>query len=355
MRTKLFSPYQIGGMELQNRISVPPMCMYQATDGMPNVWHNVHYGKLAQSGAALVCVEATAVCPEGRITPYDLGLWTNDQCDAMREMVSTMRHIDDKTKVIVQLSHAGRKGSCALGGKNLNPEDGGWELAAPSAIALSPAHRTPHEMTKAEIDKLIEVFSIAAFRAQQAGFDGIELHCAHGYLMHEFLSPLTNHRTDEFGGSLENRMRLPLMVFVAIKEAAPQLTVGVRVSATDWVEGGWSVEETIAFVKELQRYGCEFVDVSAGGLSPDQKIDVQYGYQLPYARAVKEATGMSTLCCGLIKYAAQAETILVQETADMVDIGRAMLLNPHWGWQAALELGDESVVFPHSYARGMHL
>lgn len=355
MRTKLFSPYQIGAMKMKNRISVPPMCMYQATDGMPNVWHTVHYGKLAGSGAALVCVEATGVTPEGRITPQDLGLWNNEQRDAMRSMLEAMRRVDRSTKVIIQLSHAGRKASCWMGGKNADVADGGWDIIAPSAIATSSAHRVPKAMTQDDIDAVIQAFALAALRAQEAGFDGIQLHCAHGYLMHQFLSPITNHRTDEFGGSLENRMRLPLMVFEAIKQAAPELTIGVRVSATDWIDGGWNEEENIIFIKELQRLGCEFVDVSAGGLAPMQKIEVAYGYQLPYAQRVKAETGMPTLCCGLIKYSAQAETILVQGVADMVDVGRMMLLDPHWGWRAALELGDDSVELPYSYARGMHL
>lgn len=355
MRTQLFSPYEIGGMKLKNRISVPPMCMYQATDGLPNIWHTVHYGKLAGSGAALICIEATAVCPEGRITPQDLGLWNNAQTEAMGELVEAMRRIDPEAKIIIQLSHAGRKASCQPGGINIDPADGGWELSAPSAIALSESHRTPHEMTIDEINQMIERFALSALRAQQAGFDGIELHCAHGYLMHQFLSPISNHRTDRFGGSLENRMRFPLMVFEAIKQAAPSLTVGVRVSATDWIDGGWNEEDNLVFLAELQKLGCQFVDVSAGGLAPEQKIQVQYGYQLSYARRVKEQTGLPTLCCGLIKYSAQAETILVQGTADMVDVGRAILLNPHWPWQAALELNDQSVEFPRSYQRGMRL
>ena len=321
MKTRLFSSYKIGSMELKNRISVPPMCQYQASDGFPTTWHKVHYGKLAGSGAALV-----------------------------------MREIDSSTKVCVQINHSGRKGSERapwLGG-HLTKEEGGWEPVGPSAIAFGEGCMVPREMLPGGIEAMVQAFANAARRAQQAGVDAIEVHMAHGYLLHQFLSPISNHRTDQYGGSFENRIRFPLAVFDAMKKAAPDVELGVRISATDWIEGGWNLAETIDFVKILKEHGCAFVDVSTGGLAACQTIPVSYGYQLPFARAVRQETGLPTIACGLIKDPRQAESVLVEGTADMVDVGRDMLLNPHWGWMAALKLG-EKVEFPPSYQRGMHL
>lgn len=355
MKTQLFSPYTIGQMQLRNRISVPPMCQYQAIDGKATTWHKVHYGKLAGSGAGLVCIEATAVTPDGRITGSDLGLWSDELAGYFAEIVQTMKAIDPTTKVAVQISHAGRKASERapwLGG-HLLAEEGGWEPVAPSAVSAGGDAPTPREMLPGGIEATIQAFANAAERAQRAGVDAIEIHMAHGYLLHQFLSPISNLRIDEWGGSFENRTRLPLAVFDAMKKAAPNVEIGVRVSATDWIEGGWNLKETLELVESLKERGCAFVDVSTGGLHGSQKINVSYGYQLPFARAVRLQTGVPTIACGLIKDARQAESVLVEGTADLVDVGRQMLLNPHWGWQAALELG-EKVDFPPSYIRGMH-
>ena len=331
MKTQLFSPYTIGQMQLRNRISVPPMCQYQAIDGKATTWHKVHYGKLAGSGAGLVCIEATAVTPDGRITGSDLGLWSD-------ELAGYFAEASERAPWL---------------GGHLLAEEGGWEPVAPSAVSAGGDAPTPREMLPGGIEATIQAFANAAERAQRAGVDATEIHMAHGYLLHQFLSPISNLRTDEWGGSFENRTRLPLAVFDAMKKAAPNVEIGVRVSATDWIEGGWNLKETIELVEILKERGCAFVDVSTGGLHSSQKINVSYGYQLPFARAVRLQTGVPTIACGLIKDARQAESVLVEGTADLVDVGRQMLLNPHWGWQAALELG-EKVDFPPSYVRGMH-
>ena len=356
MKTKLFSPYTIGQMQLRNRICVPPMCQFIAKDGFPNTWHKVHYGKLAGSGAGLVCIEAVAVTPDGRISGSDLGLWSEELAASFAQIVQTMKDIDPTTKVAVQISHAGRKGSerAPWIGGHLTKEEGGWEVVGPSAVSAGGDNLMPREMLPGGIEAIIQAFANAAERAQRAGVDAIEIHMAHGYLLHQFLSPISNLRTDEWGGSFENRTRLPLAVFDAMKKAAPNVELGVRVSATDWIEGGWNLKETIQLVELLKQRGCSFVDVSTGGLHDSQKIEVSYGYQLPFARAVRLQTGMPTIACGLIKDARQAESVLVEGTADLVDVGRQMLLNPHWGWQAALELG-EKVDCPAPYRRGMHL
>ena len=347
MDTLLFKPIQIG--------KVPPMCMYQATDGRANDWHKLHYGKMASSGASVVCIEATAVTPNGRISEGCLGLWEDAQLPQFAEVVRFMRVADPDVKVMVQLNHAGRKGDeRRWKGGFLTEAEGGWTLIGPSALAYSAEYPQPEAMTEAGIDAMVQAFANAARRAQQAGVDAIEVHMAHGYLLHQFLSPISNHRTDQYGGSFENRIRFPLAVFDAMKKAAPDVELGVRVSATDWIEGGWNLAETIDFVKILKEHGCAFVDVSTGGLAACQTIPVSYGYQLPFARAVRQETGLPTIACGLIKDPRQAESVLVEGTADMVDVGRDMLLNPHWGWMAALKLG-EKVEFPPSYQRGMHL
>lgn len=356
MKTQLFTPFTIGQMTVKNRISVPPMCQYQAHDGKATAWHKVHYGKLAGSGAGLVCLEAMAVTPDGRISANDLGLWSDELGLSLAEVVETMRAIDPSTKIAVQINHAGRKASerAPWIGGCLTKEEGGWEPVAPSAVSAGGTSLMPREMLPGGIDAIVQAFANAAERAERAEVDAIEIHMAHGYLLHQFLSPISNLRTDDFGGSFDNRIRLPLAVFEAMKKAAPSIELGVRVSATDWIEGGWNLKETIDFVNILKAHGCAFVDVSTGGLHASQKITVSYGYQLPFARAVRLHTGLPTIACGLIKDARQAESVLVEGTADLVDVGRQMLLNPHWGWQAALELG-EKVDFPPSYARGMHL
>lgn len=354
MKTMLFTPVTIGKMTLRNRISVPPMCMYHATDGIASDWHKVHYAKMASSGASVVCIEATAVTPNGRISGGCLGLWQDRQIEGFSGIVRAMRAADPETRVMVQLNHAGRKGGerAPWIGGYLTEEEGGWKPIGPSAVAAGKDSPVPEAMSEGGIVAMVQAFANVAVRARQAGVDAIQIHSAHGYLLHQFLSPLSNQRTDRFGGSFENRIRFPVAVFEAVKHAVPDLTVGVRVSATDWAEGGWNLQETIRYVKVLKELGCDFVDVSTGGLTDAQQIPVTYGYQLPFARAVRAETGLPTFAVGLIKTGYQAETCLVDGTADVVDVGREMLKNPHWGWQAALDLRAD-VPLPEAYRRGM--
>lgn len=353
-QTKLFSPFEVGPLMLKNRISVPPMCMFVAKGGAVNDWHKVHYGKLAGSGAAIVCIEATAVTPDGRITEADLGLWSDQLAVGFADLVRTMRAVDPLTKIAVQLNHAGRKGNGRAPGKEgyLTPEEGGWVPPAPSAVAYGEGHPVPREMTVGGIQAMVQAFANAADRAVRAGVDTIQVHMAHGFLIHQFLSPVSNHRTDEYGGSFENRIRFALEVFDAVKRASGNVPVGVRVSATDWIDGGWDLEQTLQLAKILEERGCAFIDVSTGGLAAQQQIEVSFGYQLPCARAVKDIVDMPVFGVGLIIEPEQAESALIEGTCDMVDIGRAMLRNPHWGWEAALKLGVK-VDFPMPYVRGM--
>ena len=338
----LFSPIQIGGLNLANRIIIPPMCQYSAQNGQANQWHNIHYGNLAFSGAGLLIVEATAIVPEGRISPYDLGLWGEETQIPLSRMVKAIRNYSPML-MAVQLGHAGRKASVGKpweGDKTLTPAEGGWQPVAPSALPYKPDDPAPRELATSELDDLIEAFIESSQRADKAGFDAIELHCAHGYLLHEFLSPITNKRSDEYGGSLENRMRLPLEVFTGIRALFPlDKPIGVRVSGSDWVEGGWDLESTIIFANELAKLGCAYIHVSGGGLSLEQKLALGPGYQTAMAEKIKAATGLPTIAVGMITQAEQAEHILVSGQADMVAIGRAMLYNPRWPWHAAAELG----------------
>lgn len=351
----LFSSLKLGRLTLVNRICVPPMCQYRAIDGLVQPWHTVHYGKLATSGAGLIVLEATAVRPEGRITPWCLGLWNDKQQDALAALLKSCRSVDDTPKFFIQLSHSGRKGDqYQPWHKPQQPvplDAGGFQTLAPSAQAYSSAYRVPLEMTQKEIFAVIAAFAQAARRAQAAGFDGIQIHAAHGYLIHQFLSPLSNHRTDQWGGSLANRMRFGLEVVKAVREATPELTVMIRVSATDWVKGGWNVPDTVSFVQECGKLGCSAVDVSAGGLDPRQQIPaIGPGYQVKYAATVKHAVHIPTFAVGLIKDPLQAETILAMGDADGISVGREMLRNPNWGWTAAQAL-HAMVAVPPPYLR----
>lgn len=348
----LFTPLQLRKLEIKNRIFMPPMCQYSAHEGMPSDWHLMHYGARAAGGAGLIRLEATAVAPEGRITPYDLGLWSDRQAEALRPIVSFIK--EQGTAVAVQIAHAGRK-ACTdkpwQGGAPIAPENGGWVPLAPSAIAFSPDSTVPQELDEAGIDHVVSLFANAAQRAQATGVDMVEIHMAHGYLLHEFLSPLTNRRTDDYGGSLENRMRLPLRVAEAVRRIWPgEKPVMVRLSATDWMEGGWDLMSTIALVKALKDAGIDIVDVSTGGLVPDAKIPVGMGFQVPYAEAVKKTSGMPVSAVGLIVDAMQAESILVTGQADAVSIGRELLRNPNWPQEAAARLGSEAH-WPVQYLR----
>jgi 2,4-dienoyl-CoA reductase-like NADH-dependent reductase (Old Yellow Enzyme family) len=340
--SKLFSPIRLGPIELPNRIMVSPMCQYSAKDGNPVNWHMVHLGSLAISGAGLLCLEATAVAPEGRITPGCLGLYNDENEAALRTVVQGLRELSP-IPLAIQLSHAGRKASSRApwdGGALIPEADGGWKPVAPSPIAQHPQEPAPKVLGREDIEQLIADFVQATKRARRLGFEAIELHMAHGYLMHQFMSPLSNQRHDEYGGSLENRITLPLRIFSAVRDAAgPEIAVGVRLSATDWVDGGWDLAQTITLCQRLEAQGCAFLDISSGGLSHLQKIPVGPGYQVPFAAQVKSAVGIPVVAVGLITDPRQAEDIVSEAKADMVAIARGFLHDPRWPWRAAAELG----------------
>ena len=351
--SKLFSPYSLGSLELSNRIAIAPMCQYSTVDGLPTDWHMIHLGNLALSGAALLIIEATAVTPEGRISPDDLGLWSDDHARALEPVVAAIRR-HSPIKVAVQLAHAGRKASSEVpweGGANIAPgQPRGWQTEAPSAVPHADGETVPLALDAAGLARVKDAFVAAARRAQALGLDAIELHGAHGYLLHQFLSPLANRRDDAYGGSLENRMRFPLEVFTAVRAAVPGMTVGMRISATDWVEGGWDLEQSVCFAQELKRLECDFIHVSTGGVSPAQQIPLGPGYQIAFAERIKRETGLPTIGVGLITEAQQAEEILQSGQADMIGLARAMLYDPRWPWHAAAELGDQ-VFAPPQYWR----
>lgn len=349
----LFTPITLRSLELANRIVVSPMCQYSAENGAANDWHFTHINSLALSGAAMFCIEATHVEPIGRITPGCLGLWNDATEAALKPILASVRK-HSKAAVAMQLAHAGRKGSSHRpwdGGQQIPLEQGGWQAVAPSAIAHKEGELAPLALDGVGLMRIRDAFVDAAKRAERLGIDALELHGAHGYLLHQFLSPLANQRTDQYGGSLENRMRFPLEVFDAVREVFPAAKpVGMRVSATDWVEGGWDLPQTIAFAEALKRRGVDWIDVSSGGVSPLQKIALGPGYQVPFAEAVKRATALPTMAVGLITQAQQAEEIVASGKADMVALARGMLYDPRWGWHAAAELGGQ-VAAPPQYWR----
>ena len=348
----MFEPISMRGLTLPNRIVVSPMCQYSSIDGNANDWHVVNLGHFALSGPGLAFFEATHVSTEGRITSSDLGLYSDDNEASMARVVAFVRQWT-ATKVGVQLAHAGRKGSTLppWEGSGNASGDAAYQTVAPSAIAYAD-WQTPVALDAAGLQKVRDDFIAATLRCERLGVDTIELHFAHGYLAHEFLSPLSNTRGDEYGGSLENRMRFPLELFESVRGVWPaNKPLGVRISATDWVEGGWDLDQSIAFVRELQRRDCDFVDVSSGGLSPEQKIQVGPGYQVPFASAIKRATGMTTMTVGMIVDPVQAETILSNGEADLVVLARGFIRNPRWVWDAADALGSSAFV-PNQYLRG---
>ncbi|MEW9856775.1 NADH:flavin oxidoreductase/NADH oxidase [Novosphingobium sp. M1R2S20] len=352
--SKLFEPIRVGGLSLENRIVIAPMCQYSAVEGCMTDWHLMHLGQLAQSGAGLLTIEATAVVPEGRITYADVGLWDDETEAAIARTLEGVRRYSDMP-IAIQLAHAGRKASTDLpwkGGAQVAPsETNGWQTHAPSALPFSPGENAPSAIDKAGLARLVHAFAEAARRSARLGIDAIQLHMAHGYLMHEFLSPLSNRRDDEYGGSLENRMRFPLEVFDAVREAFPaDRPVTVRASGTDWMEGGWDVDETIALFQALERRGCAAAHVSSGGLDPQQQIPIGPNYQVPLARAVKAAVEMPVVAVGLINEPEQAEAIVGTGDADMVALARGMLYNPRWPWHAAAQLGAQ-VKAPPQYWR----
>jgi 2,4-dienoyl-CoA reductase-like NADH-dependent reductase (Old Yellow Enzyme family) len=351
---KLFEPFALGGTTLANRIVIAPMCQYSAVDGCMTDWHLIHLGQLALSGPALLTIEATAVLPEGRISYADVGLYDDATEAAMQRTLDSVRRWSDMP-IAVQLGHAGRKASTEVpwqGGKQIAPNIAqGWQTVAPSAIAFHHHDHAPLALDRVGLDRVRAAFADAARRAARLGIDAVQIHGAHGYLLHQFLSPLSNHRADDYGGSLENRMRFPLEVFDAVRAAFPaDRPVTMRVSGTDWVEGGWDIEQTIAFAHALEARGCSLIHVSSGGLHPAQAIPVGPSYQVPLARAVKQATAMPVVAVGLITDFEQAEAIIGTGDADFVALARTILYDPRWPWHAAAHLGA-SVSAPNQYLR----
>jgi 2,4-dienoyl-CoA reductase-like NADH-dependent reductase (Old Yellow Enzyme family) len=351
---KLFEPITVGGLSLDNRIVIAPMCQYSAVDGCMTDWHVMHLGQLALSGAGLLTIEATAVVPDGRISYGDVGLWDDKTEAAMARTLESVRRYSDMP-IAIQLGHAGRKASTDLpwlDGKQIAPDhSNGWQTRAPSPLAFDKGENAPTELSKDEIASLVTSFAEAAKRAARLGIAAIQLHAAHGYLMHQFLSPLSNQRTDEYGGSLENRMRFTLEVFDAVRAAFPaDRPVTVRVSGTDWVDGGWDVEQTVAFIQALEARGCAAAHVSSGGLDPRQNIPVGPSYQVPLARAVKQAVNIPVVAVGLITDYEQAEAIIGTGDADMIALARTILYDPRWPWHAAAHLGAH-VKAPPQYLR----
>lgn len=352
MSSQLFTPYKLRDLTLKNRLIISPMCQYSAIDGFPSAWHTIHFGSMLTSGAGLFIIEATAVDQAGRITPDCLGLWSDEHADALENIFSSVRKYSSMP-IGIQLSHAGRKASTHnpfIGRGSLQKDEGAWQTLGPSAIPFSPEWHTPQEMTRKDMDDVIAAFVSAAIRADKIGVDLIELHGAHGYLLSEFLSPIANQRNDEYGGSLENRMRFPLEVFEAVRTVWPKSKpMGVRCNGTDWHEGGIHIEETVVFAKELKKRGCDFVDVSTGG-NINTQVPIGPSYQVPFAERVKKEVDITTIAVGLITTAEQAEGIVVDGKADLVAIGRAILNNPHWPWQVAEQL-DGTVEVPWQYFR----
>lgn len=350
--SKLFSPLSIKDITFKNRIAVSPMCQYSADDGSANDFHLVHLGSRALGGAGLIIQEATAVSPEGRITPGDLGLWDDRHIEKLQGIVKFIYEYGAIAGI--QLAHAGRKASCAKpwdGGKQLNQNEGGWKTVAPSSIPFNAEEDAPIALNEDGIKKIVTDFKAAARRALQAGYKLIEIHGAHGYLIHQFLSPLSNHRTDTYGGSFENRIRLLMEVVDAIQSVWPKtLPLFVRLSATDYVEGGWNVEETVQLATILKKNGVDLIDSSSGGMVPYAKIPFGPGYQVAFAERIKRETGIMTGAVGLITDAHQAEDILANDQADMILIARASLRDPNFALHAAPELGDE-IGWPLQYLR----
>ena len=352
MSTSLFSPLSIKSIILKNRIAISPMCQYSATDGFATDWHLVHLGSRASGGAGLIIQEATAVSPEGRISPEDLGLWNNEQIDKLKQITQFI--ISQNSVPGIQLAHAGRKASAASpwnGGRKVANDNGGWDTVAPSAIAYHDNEKAPIALDKNGIQKVITDFKAATKRALEAGYQVVEIHAAHGYLLHQFLSPLSNVRTDEYGGSFENRIRLTLEVVEAVQsEWSENLPLFVRISASDWAEGGWNLEESIQLSKILKEKGVDLIDVSSGGAVSHQQIPLGPNYQVPFAESIKKEVGILTGAVGLITDAKQAEEIIVSGKADLVLFARESLRNPNLGLTFAHDL-EADVTWPKQYER----
>ncbi len=352
--SQLFTPWRLGPLELANRIVIAPMCQYSATDGCATDWHTIHLGHLALSGAGMLIVEATAVSPEGRISPQDLGLYSDANEAALARVLAAVR-AHSPIAIAMQIAHAGRKASSQEpwnGGTQIRPDEPrGWQTVSSSTLPHSESEAAPVALDRAGLAKVRDDFVATARRAARLGFDGLELHAAHGYLLHQFLSPVANRRQDEYGGSLENRMRFPLEVFEAVRAAFPaDRPVWARISATDWVPGGWDIDSSIALSYALKSRDCAAIHVSSGGVSPAQVIPLAAGYQVPYAQRIKADVGLPTIAVGLITEPEEAESIIADGQADAVGLARAMLYDPRWPWHAAARLGAK-VFAPPQYWR----
>jgi 2,4-dienoyl-CoA reductase-like NADH-dependent reductase (Old Yellow Enzyme family) len=351
-RSQLFSPFTLRGLTFRNRVFVSPMCQYSSEDGFPTDWHLVHYGSRAVGGAGLVMLEAIAVSQEGRLTPCCGGMWSDDRSVAFARIARFVR--EQGAAPGIQLSHGGRKASTDLpwlGGRPLEADGCGWQTVAPSPIAFAPDYPVPREATVEDLDVIRERFADGARRALAAGFQVLEIHMAHGYLLHEFLSPLTNHRTDDFGGSIENRMRFPLSVAKTVRGIwSDDLPVFVRISATDWVEGGWDLEQSLELCRRLQEIGIDLVDCSGGGLVHRAAMPVGPGFMTPFATAIRQQVGIPTSTVGLITDPVQAEQIVATGLADAVFLARESLRDPYWPMHAAKELGADHE-WPVQYLR----
>ncbi|HWF37706.1 MAG TPA: NADH:flavin oxidoreductase/NADH oxidase [Candidatus Acidoferrales bacterium] len=348
----LFDPLEIRGVRLANRIVVSPMCQYSSPDGFATDWHLVHLGSRAVGGAALVFTEACAVTPEGRISPWDLGIWKDEHVEPLSRITRFLREQD--TVPGIQLAHAGRKGGTKRpweGTGKIPESEGGWQPLAPSALAFEPSYPTPAALDEAGIRRILSAFSDAARRALDAGFEVIEIHAAHGYLIHEFLSPLSNQRTDSYGGSLDNRIRLLYDTVAAVRKVWPaHLPLFVRISATDWVEGGWDVDQSIYAVKKIAPLGVDLIDCSSGGLDPRQKIPISPGYQVPFAQQIRDAAAILTGAVGMIEVPDMASQILRHDKADVVIFAREFLRRPYWPIEEASKMGVP-LTWPAQYLR----
>lgn len=353
--SKLLEKYKLREIEFRNRIWVSPMCQYSSEDGMPTDWHLVHLGSRAVGGAGLVIQEATAVSPEGRISPSDAGIWSDAHAQSYKKITKFIK--EQGAIAGIQLAHAGRKASTAEpwnGGKIVDEGYGGWETVAPSAEAFADDYPMPREMTKADIEKVTNDFVEAAKRAVEAGYEVIEIHAAHGYLFHEFLSPLSNKRTDEYGGSLENRLRFPLETARKVRETVPEnLPVFVRISATDWTDGGWDLEQSIEFCRKLKAADIDLIDVSTGGNVPKAKIPVQPNYQVPFAKEIRAQVEIPTAAVGLISEPHQAEEILQKGEADAILMAREFLRDPYFVFRASKDLQTKIEYVPKQYGRAI--
>ena len=349
---RLFGPITLRKLAIANRICVAPMCQYSAENGVPNDWHLVHLGRFGMAGPGLIFTEATGVEPDGRITPACTGMYDDATEEAWARIVAFIKSVGNST-VGMQLGHSGRKGNTVAPwyGGGMVDGAGGWEPQAPSAVAYLDGWPEPRAMHDADFERTTTAFADAARRADRAGFDTVQVHAAHGYLLHQFLSPVTNRRDDLYGGSLENRMRFPLEVFRAVRDAFPaEKPVMLRLSASDWIEGGWNIDEAVDFCRALKDAGCDMVDISSGGLDQSQKIETGPGYQLGFAQRIRAETGIATMTVGQVTDPVQAETILRTGQADMVALARGMLWDPNWVWKAAVAM-DVELPMPAPFAR----